>query len=446
MSDLNDDMNEFRIYLETSGVYQALADVLVRLFRLDERPADPISFIRENLGSYPYAEEISKLIEDLEHSTNKIKALESLLHSIKVNQPDVEEEPEENNILIQKLANLQNDGKCKSLLKKHLSIEVFNELIDMKTEIFRSTFFDCIKIGLNNHNEPIGIRATDAECYDTFAVLFDPIICEFHQNLPELFKHPKSDWKNSGLLKNPDPKNDFIESCSIFCSRSVESFPFTPKMSKPQLINVMSLIRETLDKTKSNDFKGNFYAFETMDRDTKARLIGENLFFDNNDEMEISANGYKYWPTGRAIYVTNDKQFLVHINNKHHLRFGCIQKNGDFKKLYQKMIEFKRIFDEKLSLVKHNKYGWITAYPSLLGNTFEITAKLKLNNLSKNVNLLNEKAVKNSLKITKFINLDDGSVILEMQNIFCLGITEFQTMKGFIDGLANIIKAEIELK
>lgn len=64
----------------------------------------------------------------------------------------------------------------KSLLKKYLTKEVFDNLKNKKTPSFGSTLLDVIQSGLENHDSGVGIYAPDAEAYTTFAELFDPII------------------------------------------------------------------------------------------------------------------------------------------------------------------------------------------------------------------------------------------------------------------------------
>lgn len=64
----------------------------------------------------------------------------------------------------------------KSLLKKYLTKEVFDNLKNKKTPTFGSTLLDVIQSGLENHDSGVGIYAPDAEAYTTFAELFDPII------------------------------------------------------------------------------------------------------------------------------------------------------------------------------------------------------------------------------------------------------------------------------
>lgn len=435
---------EFRNYLETTGAIKALTDVLIKLFDLSEKPEDSVTFIRQNIGDLLNADdENEKLKNDIKLAETRIKELEYLLNI----KPDNEPNDDEKRIaILNGYESFQNDIECKSLLKKYLTKVLIDELIDLKTEIFQSTLYDCIKIGLEYHLAPIGLRAADVDCYETFFKLFDPIIREYHQNLPEHFEHPAIDWKSSDTLSISNQNDEFIVECKIFCSRSIESFPFLSKMSADQFQNVMNIIRETLDTINDDEYKGNFYAYETIDNDTKSRLIADHLLFDKTCSLTKISGHYKLWPKGRAVYSSDNKLYAVDINNKNHLAFGCIQKNGDLKQLYQRMIEFSRIFDENISIVRHSRYGFVTARLTLLGNAMRIFAKLKLSKLPMQSDKLNEICVRNFLKISHETKCDDGQWLIDVKSIKCLGLTEFDTMNEFINGINEIINVENEIQ
>lgn len=63
----------------------------------------------------------------------------------------------------------------KSLLKKHLTEELFNSLKDKKTANGIS-LYDCINSGVQNLDSSVGVYAGDAECYTLFASLFDKVM------------------------------------------------------------------------------------------------------------------------------------------------------------------------------------------------------------------------------------------------------------------------------
>lgn len=73
--------------------------------------------------------------------------------------------------------NAQKDSK--SLLKKHLTPEVYEKLKDVKTS-FGSTLAQNIRSGCMNPASGIGVYAADCESYKAFSELYTPLIFDYH--------------------------------------------------------------------------------------------------------------------------------------------------------------------------------------------------------------------------------------------------------------------------
>lgn len=99
----------------------------------------------------------------------------------------------------------------KSLLKKYLTKEVFDQLKTRKTS-FGSTLLDVIQSGLENHDSGVGIYAPDAEAYTVFAEIFDPIIDDYHGGFKKSDKHPPKDFGDVDSFGNLDPTVGFYGS------------------------------------------------------------------------------------------------------------------------------------------------------------------------------------------------------------------------------------------
>ena len=97
-----------------------------------------------------------------------------------------------------------SNSDSKSLLKKHLTREIFDELKNKKTS-FGSTLLDCIQSGVENLDSGFGIYAPDAEAYTVFAPIFDPMIEEYHGGFQKTAKHPPKDFGDVSTLGNLDP-------------------------------------------------------------------------------------------------------------------------------------------------------------------------------------------------------------------------------------------------
>ena len=52
-----------------------------------------------------------------------------------------------------------------------------------------------------------------------------------------------------------------------------------------------------------------------------------------------AAGGYDDWPVGRGIFHTQDKRFLVWVNEEDHLRLISMQSGGDLKEVYLRLVK-----------------------------------------------------------------------------------------------------------
>ncbi|KAM0727372.1 Arginine kinase [Formica fusca] len=125
------------------------------------------------------------------------------------------------------------ESDSKSLLKKHLTKEVFDQLKTRKTS-FGSTLLDVIQSGLENHDSGVSIYAPDAEAYTVFAEIFDPIIDDYHGGFKKTDKHPPKDFGDVDSFGNLDPTGEYIVSTRVRCGRSLEGYPFNPCLTEAQ--------------------------------------------------------------------------------------------------------------------------------------------------------------------------------------------------------------------
>lgn len=100
----------------------------------------------------------------------------------------------------------------KSLLKKHLTREIFDATKNLKTS-FGSTLLDCIQSGVENLDSGFGIYAPDAEAYSLFKAIFDPMIEEYHGGFAKDAKHPARDFGDVSTFGDVDPTGESTFNC-----------------------------------------------------------------------------------------------------------------------------------------------------------------------------------------------------------------------------------------
>lgn len=178
----------------------------------------------------------------------------------------------------------------KSLLKKHLTREIFDSLKNKKTS-FGSTLLDCIQSGVENLDSGFGIYAPDAEAYTVFAAIFDPMIEEYHGGFAHDAKHPPRDFGDTSSFGNLDPNGDFVVSTRVRCGRSMEGYPFNPCLTEAQYKEMEEKVSSTLSGLEG-ELKGTFYPLTGMEKAVQQQLIDDHFLFKEGDRFLQAANAW----------------------------------------------------------------------------------------------------------------------------------------------------------
>ncbi|CRK97091.1 CLUMA_CG010438, isoform A [Clunio marinus] len=434
-SELQKKRKEFNHYLEQSGAIRNLTNALVKLYELPNQPEDAIKFIRNNLcENCPNDQQFALMHTDLQKANKKIAELERELSRLKgsIKRSSSEIQLQLTTIfekLNQELSNCQADS---SLLKKYLTQSVLNELKEVTTS-FNGTLFDCIQSALEMPNLALGVFACDPDAYAVFSSLFDPIIEEFH-DISKEDSHPNIDWGESCKIPAINVEKAII-SLRFECRRSIENYPFVTIMTEQQFEEIVEKFSPT--KCFSGFFKGKFHLLENMNDEVKKKLASVNLMFNDNNKINIAANATRFWPTGRGIYVTDDNRFAVWCNEEDHLRFISKENTGNIRNIYERLVEGVTKFNKIFAFTQHERFGFLTFSPEFLGNTLHLSCQLNLVNLPQNEEKMCELATKLSIKISKI-----NETVYEVCNIKRFGLTEYETVKNFADGINELVAAE----
>jgi len=119
----------------------------------------------------------------------------------------------------------------KSLLKKHLTREIWNELKG-KLDKVGFTFKAAIFSGCKNTDSGIGVYAGSHDSYSTFASLFDKIILDYHGHKKEDIHQSDMDYQK--LVTPPFSENEakHIKSTRIRVGRNLADYPLGPGLTK----------------------------------------------------------------------------------------------------------------------------------------------------------------------------------------------------------------------
>ncbi|PLX67437.1 MAG: arginine kinase [Denitrovibrio sp.] len=330
-----------------------------------------------------------------------------------------------------------------SLLKKHLTKEIYYSLNDLKTSS-GFTLDQAIKSGVVNDGSNVGIYAGDLESYKIFAPIFDKIIADYH-NFSTSDSHtsdltpPESGWAN------PDPEGKYIISTRIRVGRNLADMPLGTAISKEQRDEIESKVSAIL-KGLTGELAGDYYPLAGMSEEDSTRLIEDHFLFKAGDKYLEAAGLNRDWPSGRGIFHNHDKTFLVLINEEDQLRIISMQNGGDIFQVFSRLSKAVAILSDAFSFLYNDHLGFITSCPTNLGTAMRASVHIKLPNLAKNMEIFEKITDEYFLQIRgihgEHSESEEG--IFDISNKRRLGISEVDLLQGLYDGVLALINMDKE--
>ncbi|XP_045196942.1 arginine kinase-like isoform X1 [Mercenaria mercenaria] len=340
---------------------------------------------------------------------------------------------------------LNSGSHCKSLLKKHLTQPVYNKYKDVVTD-YGGTLRDCIASGCMHLKSHCGIYASDPEAYDTFSDVFYPIIREYHK--VDKLEHPAPDFGDLNNLGfgDLDPKGQFINSTRIRVGRSHANYGFPPTSTKEDRLEMEKMTVDAL-RTLRGELAGKYYPLTGMTPAVQKQMTEDHFLFRDDDPVLGDAHGYDDWPAGRGIFFSNNKKFLVWVNEEDHLRIISMQQGGHLAEVWQRLVKGLHALEKKLTFAHHPKFGYLTFCPTNLGTTLRASVHIRIPHLSKH---------KDFNKICEGLNLQPRGIhgehsdsvggVYDISNKRRMGLSEIEAVQEMRRGVEKIIELESGLK
>lgn len=331
----------------------------------------------------------------------------------------------------------------KSLLKKHLGKAEYDQVKDKKTK-FGGTLGDCIRSGCENPDSGVGIYACDPDAYTTFAPVLDKVILDYHK-VKEL-KHPEPAFSDDKVTCGDlDPSGEMIVSTRVRVGRSHDSYGFPPVLTKEDRVEMEKKTVEALN-TLEGDLQGTYYPLLGMKPEVQKQLTEDHFLFNDSDRFLKAAGGYDDWPTGRGIFHTPDKKFLVWVNEEDHLRLISMQKGGNLQEVYRRLVKAINTLEKKLSFAKKDNLGYLTFCPSNLGTTLRASVHIKIPKLAAQPDF-KDFCDKLNIQARGIHGEHTESVggVYDISNKRRLGLSEFEAIEEMRKGVEEVIKKEKSL-
>ena len=333
---------------------------------------------------------------------------------------------------------------CHSLLCKYLTPEVFENLKALKTPN-NFTLSQAINSGVQNPDSAIGVYAGDRESYTLFSPLFDPIIEGYHGFSSDDIH--KSDLDVNRLVATDlDPQNKYILSTRIRVGRNLENMPLGPGISKEQ--------REEIEKRVSTallgldgELSGEYYPIQGMKPEIQQQLIEDHFLFKAGDRYLEAAGLNRDWPSGRGIFHNTAKSFLVWINEEDQLRIISMQKGGNIKEVFSRLVTAIQKIEKTIEFSYSEHLGYITSCPTNLGTAMRASVHIKLPRLAQNMELFQSITDRHHLQIRGIHGEHSESEggVFDISNRRRLGVSEVECVQDMHDGVAALIAAEASL-
>jgi protein-arginine kinase len=330
-------------------------------------------------------------------------------------------------------------GTSNALVKRFLSPAVFNRLCRLKTDT-GFTLARAIRSGQKNADSSIGIYAGDAQCYTLFKEIFEPVITAYHQ-----ITAPACHTRNLAFvdLFDLDPDRDFILSARVRVARNLDAMAFTPHINRQDRQMVEKQILDALHSL-SAPLKGCYHPMEKMDPGQIRDQAHTGKAFIPGDRFQEAAGINRDFPLSRGVYTSEDKTFMVWINEEDHLRIICLEKTGDLGRVFNKLVQALDCLGKALVFASDPCLGYLNACPTNIGTAMRAGVHIRLPKLEKHPGELEKTAQAHGLQIRGTFGEKTrvtGSVF-DISNRRRLGVCETRIIQDLYTGIAALMEKE----
>jgi creatine kinase/arginine kinase len=218
-------------------------------------------------------------------------------------------------------------------------------------------------------------------------------------------------------------------------------------ISKEQRDEVESSIVQGLHTLKG-ELGGAYYPLHGMSKEVQEQLIKDHFLFKEGDRFLDAAGLNRHWPEGRGIYHNHDKTFLVWVNEEDQLRIISMQKGGDIKEVFERLVNAIKSIESKVKFAYSDHLGYITSCPTNLGTAMRASVHIALPNLAKDMKKFKEITDKYHLQIRGIHGEHSESEggVYDISNRRRLGITEVEAVQDMYNGVVALIAEEKALR
>jgi protein-arginine kinase len=330
---------------------------------------------------------------------------------------------------------------CSSLLKKHLTLPVWNQLKDRKTSL-GVDLSDCIRSGVTHTDCEIGVYAGDAESYAVFSPLFDPIIADCHPDFIAAGPQRRRTLEAASFRPaNPDPDGRYIVSTRVRVVRNLRGYRLRATSTADEDRDI-----ERRAKLAFGDFPGELagvYRPLADFADSGRTQAADDHYFERGDRFEDAAGFNRHWPIGRGVFFNEARSFFSWVNEEDHLRLISMQRNADISGVFARLCKAMEIIDRSFAFQHSDRLGYGASCPSNLGTGLRASFHMKLP-LSGASDPFREICAHHGLAARGHAGerRPASREIYDISNRYRLGLSEIQYLQDCVEGVRKLIDLE----
>ncbi len=331
----------------------------------------------------------------------------------------------------------------KMLMKRFLTSELRRSLEGVTADC-GFTLDDIVRSGMENPDSAIGLYAGDEDCYKKFAALFDKIIEAYHRYRPNGIH--KRNWSVADLpdMSHLSKWEGRILSTRIRVGRNIKGFDFPPAISAENRIMLEKDVEKILTGLKGG-LVGNYYPLSGMRENMREKLTRDHFLFKDDDPFLKSAGGCRDRPSGRGIYHSFDKRFLVWVNEEDTLRIISMQRGGDIKEVFERLAWAINTIEEKITFSFNDHLGYLSSCPTNLGTAMRASMHIKLGNICHRDDFVEIcDGMQLSVRGLHGEHTAFAGGVYDISNKQRLGVTEIDCVKILCKGVNDLLAMDIE--
>ncbi len=223
-------------------------------------------------------------------------------------------------------------------------------------------------------------------------------------------------------------EKDIILSSRIRFARNLKNYKFPNRSSSEEKNALIDDLKVKLDFLLNDGF--DFYLMNDLSEIERAVLHEEHLVSRDHAEN----------PADKALFLNNDKNLSIMVNEEDHLRIQILKSGFEFKDIWTKIDELDNRLDQELEYAFSDRWGYLTSCPTNVGTALRVSVMCHLPALVLSGRIDNILGAVGKFGLTVRGMAGEGSAseaeLFQISNQLTLGFSE----KEIIDKLESVIQ------